>query len=201
MIWIKRGFFLAALGVLVYLFLPLLGEIEAAAGLLLTANWIWLPLILSVYLTSYTFLTWLNSMALKPFEGTIHFPKLAAVLTSIAFIEVAVPSGGVSGVALRARLLSKHGQFSFEGSTFSLILEMIYSAFRPGLFGAFGSCLSPPGRAYQCFPTIWSCFWGCPGRVCRLERLASHSQFRIKPEDRIQGNRALEWYWGYVFSG
>jgi uncharacterized protein (TIRG00374 family) len=138
MIWVKRGFFLTALGVLVYLFLPLLGEIEAAAGLLKTANWIWLPLVLSVYLTSYTFLTWLNSMALKPFEGTIHFPKLAAVLTSIAFIEVAVPSGGVSGVALRARLLSKHGQFSFEGSTFSLILEMIYSAFALVSLGLLG---------------------------------------------------------------
>jgi uncharacterized protein (TIRG00374 family) len=129
MIWLKRGLALAALGVLIYLFWPLLGEIEAAAGSFKTANWAWFPLALAVYLTSYGSLTWLNSMALQPFGGHIHFPKLAAVLTSIAFIEVAIPSAGASGVALRARLLGKHGQFSFEGSTFSLVLESIYTAF------------------------------------------------------------------------
>lgn len=140
MIWLKRGLALAALGVVIYLFWPLLGEIGAAARLLRTANWAWLPLALSVYIISYCFLTWLNSMALAPFEGQIRFPRLAAVLTSIAFIEVAVPSAGVSGVALRARLLGKHGQFSFEGSTFSLILETIYTAFAfftLGLLGLF----------------------------------------------------------------
>lgn len=129
MVWVKRGLSLVALGVLIYLFWPLLGEIEAAAGLFKTAQWAWLPLALAVYLTSYSFLTWLNWMALKPFDGHIRFPRLAAVLTSIAFIEVAIPSAGASGLALRARLLSKHGQFSFEGSTFSLVLEMIYMTF------------------------------------------------------------------------
>jgi uncharacterized protein (TIRG00374 family) len=129
MIWFKRGLALAALGVLIYLFWPLLGEIKAAAALFKTAKWAWLPLVLAVYITSYSSLTWLNAMALRPFGGHIHFPKLAAVLTSIAFIEVAIPSAGASGVALRARLLGKHGRFSFEGSTFSLVLESIYTAF------------------------------------------------------------------------
>ena len=138
MTWLKRSLALAALGVLIYLFWPLLGEIEAAADLLKTANWTWLPLILGVHLLSYSSLTWLNSMALKPFGGYIGLPKLAAVLTSIAFIEVAVPSAGVSGVALRARLLGKHGHFSFEGSTFSLIVETIYSAFALFTLGLLG---------------------------------------------------------------
>jgi uncharacterized protein (TIRG00374 family) len=129
MIWLKRSLSLAALGVLIYLFWPLVGEIEAAAGLFKTANWAWLPLVLSVYISSYIFLTWLNSMALQPFDGDIRFPRLAAVLTSIAFIEVAIPSAGASGIALRARLLGKHGHFSFEGSTFSLLLEIIYLSF------------------------------------------------------------------------
>lgn len=129
MIWLKRGLALAALGVLIYLFLPLIGEIEAAAGLFKTANWAWLPLALSVCIISYSSLTWLNWMTLAPFRGQIRFPRLAAVLTSIAFIEVAIPSAGASGVALRARLLGKHGDYSFEGSTFSLVLEVIYMAF------------------------------------------------------------------------
>lgn len=138
MVWFKRGLALAALGVLIYLFWPLLAEIEAAAGLFKTAKWAWLPLALAIYLTSYSFLTWLNSMALAPFEGHIRFPKLAAVLTSIAFIEVAIPSAGASGVALRARLLGKHGRFSFEGSTFSLVLESIYMSFAMVILGFLG---------------------------------------------------------------
>jgi uncharacterized protein (TIRG00374 family) len=126
MVWLKRGLSLAALGVLIYLFLPLLGEIEAAVGLFKTANWIWLPLALGAYFTSYSSLTWLNSLALEPFSGYIRFHWLAAVLTSIAFIEIAIPSAGASGVALRARLLGKHGNYSFEGATFSLVLEVLY---------------------------------------------------------------------------
>jgi uncharacterized protein (TIRG00374 family) len=47
------------------------------------------------------------------------------LLTSMAFIEVAIPSAGASGLALRARLLAKFG-YTIEAATFSLVLETIY---------------------------------------------------------------------------
>lgn len=49
-----------------------------------------------------------------------------ALLTSIAFIETAIPSAGTSGIALRAHLLRKHGRFHIEASVFSLGVETIF---------------------------------------------------------------------------
>jgi uncharacterized protein (TIRG00374 family) len=43
----------------------------------------------------------------------------------MAYIEVAIPSAGASGVALRAHLLRKQGGYRVEASTFTLILESI----------------------------------------------------------------------------
>jgi uncharacterized protein (TIRG00374 family) len=125
MVWLKRGLSLLLLAVVVYLFWPLFKELRAAADLFRDANWPWLPVVLAVQIVSYAFLTWLNVLALRPFPGRIGFGRLAAMLTSMAFIEVAIPSAGASGVALRARLLGKRGGYSVEASTFTLAVETI----------------------------------------------------------------------------
>jgi uncharacterized protein (TIRG00374 family) len=125
MIWVKRGVTVAALAVVVYLFWPLLGQIKAAAHLFASAEWLWLPVIIVTQLVSYGFLTWLNLLSLKSFPGNVKFLKMTALLTSMAFIEVAIPSGGASGLALRAHLLAKYG-YSLEAAAFSLVLETIY---------------------------------------------------------------------------
>ena len=52
------------LGLLLYFFWPLIGEIKAAANLFLTAEWIWLLVAILVQGVSYGFLTWLNALAL-----------------------------------------------------------------------------------------------------------------------------------------
>jgi uncharacterized protein (TIRG00374 family) len=109
-------------GLLLYFFWPLLGEIKAAANLFLTANWIWFLIAIVLQVISYGFLTWLNALALQPFSGRIGFIRLAGVLTSMAFISVAIPSAGLSGVALRVHLLKKSG-YHPEESLFSLMVE------------------------------------------------------------------------------
>ena len=102
------------LGLLLYFFWPLLGEIKAAANLFRTAEWIWLPVAILVQTVSYGFLTWLNVLALQPFAGEIGFITLAGILTSMAFIAVAIPSAGLSGVALRVHLLRKYNYLPEE---------------------------------------------------------------------------------------
>jgi uncharacterized protein (TIRG00374 family) len=113
---------IALLGLLLYFFWPLLGEIKAAANLFRTAEWIWMLVAILVQVVSYGFLTWLNALALQPFAGEIGFVTLAGVLTSMAFISVAIPSAGLSGVALRVHLLRKYGYLP-EESLFSLVIE------------------------------------------------------------------------------
>lgn len=110
------------LGLLLYFFWPLLGEIKAAANLFRTADWIWLLVAILVQTVSYGFLTWLNALALQPFAGEIGFITLTGVLTSMAFISVAIPSAGLSGVALRVHLLRKYDYLP-EESLFSLVVE------------------------------------------------------------------------------
>jgi uncharacterized protein (TIRG00374 family) len=127
MIWLRRGLSLILLLVLIYFFWPLIGEFKAAAQLFRQANWIWLAVAILIQLVSYAFLTWLNALALQPFPGKIGFLTLAAVLTSMAFIQIAIPSAGASGVALRVRLLRKFG-FAPEDSLFSLAVETILEA-------------------------------------------------------------------------
>ena len=125
--WLKRGVSALLLMVLVYFFLPLLGELKAAAALFLDANWLWFGVAIVVQCISYAALTWLNMLALQPFPGKITFTRLAAVLTSMAFIQVAVPSMGISGVAMRIHLLKKSG-YRAEDSLASLVVETLGEA-------------------------------------------------------------------------
>lgn len=120
--WLRWVISLVLLGLLVYFFWPLLGEIKAAADLFRNADWIWLLVALVFQVVSYSFLTWMNALALQPFSGKIRFIPLAGVLTSMAFISVAIPSAGISGVALRVHLLRKY-KYLPEESLFSLVVE------------------------------------------------------------------------------
>ena len=90
--WLRRGISLVALAVVVYLFWPLLKEIRAAARLFASARWGWLVAAGALQLASYSGLTWLNVLALRPFPGRIGFWRLMLVLTTMAFITSAVPS-------------------------------------------------------------------------------------------------------------
>jgi uncharacterized protein (TIRG00374 family) len=136
-IWVVRFIALVGLGVVIYLFLPLLKDVRAALDLFRTARWEWLGVALAFALLSYASLTWLNVGLLRPFSGGIGFGRLAATLTSMAFIEVAIPSAGVSGVALRARLLGKHG-YTVEASTFTVILETVFLGIALGTVAVLG---------------------------------------------------------------
>ncbi len=137
-VWIKRLVFVVALAVVIFLFWPLLRELRGAAHLFTRAHWKWLPLVLGIELISYVFLTWLNDLFLRPFPGRIGFFKLMALLTSMAFIETAIPSAGGSGVVLRVRLLQKVGGYSAEVSTFTLALETIFILLAVVSFSLFG---------------------------------------------------------------
>ena len=136
-VWIRRAIALAALGVVVYLFWPLLKDIRAAAQLFRTARWQWLAAAALLQCASYACLTWLNALALRPFSGRIGFLRLALVLTAMAFITAAVPSAGASGIVLRARLLAKYG-YTAEASTFTLLLELIFLVVGTVLVALFG---------------------------------------------------------------
>lgn len=125
-IWLQRGLALLAFGVALYLFWPLLGELRAAARIFIAARWEWFPLVLGIQAVSYALLAWLNELALSPFSGRpLGLGRMAALLASMAFIEVAIPSAGASGVVLRARLLGKHG-YSPEASLFTLGVETFF---------------------------------------------------------------------------
>lgn len=136
--WIKRLLALLTLGLVLYLFWPLLDEIQAAAFLFRRAQWEWLAAAIVAQVISYASLTWLNYLALQPFSGKIGFFKLSGILTAMAFIEIAIPSAGASGVALRTRLLGKHGHYTVEVSAFSLMIETIYEAIAVASVAIFG---------------------------------------------------------------
>ena len=135
--WLKWSLSFVLFGVLVYFFLPLLGELKQAAVLFLTAQWIWLLIAIFLQVLSYACLTWLNILALEPFDGKIGFWNLTAVLTSMAFIQIAIPSAGLSGTALRIRLLGKF-DYPPEDSLFSLALETICEVIALVLVGSVG---------------------------------------------------------------
>jgi uncharacterized protein (TIRG00374 family) len=109
-------------GLLLYFFWPLLSEIKSAAALFRHADWKWFGIAIGLQVVSYSFLTWLNALSLLPFPGRISFIRLAGVLASMAFISVAIPSAGLSGIALRVHLLRKYG-YATEESLFSLAVE------------------------------------------------------------------------------
>ena len=141
--WIRRAIALVALGVVVYLFWPLLKEIRAATRLFASARWGWLCAAVLLQLASYSCLTWLNLLAMRPFPGRIGFWRLMFVLTAMAFITSAVPSAGASGVVLRARLLSRYG-YTAEASTFSMLLQFLYM-----VVGTVAACLFGLGYLLQ----------------------------------------------------
>jgi uncharacterized protein (TIRG00374 family) len=124
-IWIRRLISVFAFGVALYLFWPFIGEFRNLIDLFKHAEWAWLGFAIVIEFISYIWLTWLNYLLLSPFSGKIGFWRLMAVLPAMAFIEVALPSAGLSGVVLRARLLSKNG-YSAEAATFTLLMETIY---------------------------------------------------------------------------
>jgi len=124
--WFLRVLGLIALVVVIYLFIPLLKELGRVANLFKYADWIWLAVALLIQVISYSFLTWLNLLALQPFPGSIKFTTMMGSLSAIAFIETAFPTAGASGVILRAHLLSKHGQYKVEASTFTLAVEAVF---------------------------------------------------------------------------
>ncbi len=125
--WLKRLFALLAFGVVVYLFWPLLRELRNVAVLIKQAGWEWIGFAVLTQVISYSCLAALNYLLLQPFQGRITFWQLMALLPAMAFIEVALPSGGLSGVILRARLL-KRNAFSIEASSFTLLMESLYLA-------------------------------------------------------------------------
>ena len=124
-VWIRRLVSVFAFGVVLYLFWPLIGELRNVIDLFKHAQWAWLILAACIQCISYICLTALNYLLLSSFSGKIGFWQLMAVLPAMAFIEVALPSAGLSGVVLRARLLGKNG-YSVEASSFTLLMEMIY---------------------------------------------------------------------------
>lgn len=126
-IWLRRALSLILFAVLIYFFWPLLEDLQDAAALFRRADWAWLGIAVLLQVISYGFLTWLNALSLRPFTGRIGFLQLAAVLTSMAFIQIAIPSAGASGVALRVRLLRKFG-YAPEESLFSLMVETLLEA-------------------------------------------------------------------------
>jgi uncharacterized protein (TIRG00374 family) len=130
---LRYGLTLFALGVLLYLFWPFIGELRGSFAVLQTAHWGWFFLAILVHFLSYASLTGLNYLLLKPFKGKISYWRMMAILPSIAFIEVALPSAGASGLVLRVRLLGRSG-YSVEASTFTNIMETIYlSTFMVGV--------------------------------------------------------------------
>ncbi len=137
MTWLKRGLALIAFGVVLYLFWPIIGELRDSADMFLRVRWEWLAVAVLLQVLAYACLTRLNHLLLRPFEGRIGFWRLMALLTSFAFIEVAVPSGGASGVVLRARFLGRSG-YSVEAATFTLALETIYEIAVRGLASLVG---------------------------------------------------------------
>lgn len=126
-LWIRRLFSVLVFGIVCYLFWPVIGELRNTLDVLRQAQWAVLGLAASTQLLSYSSLTALNYVLLSPFPGKVGFWRLMAILPAMAFIEVALPSAGLSGLVLRARLLGKNG-YSAEVSSFTVLMETIYIA-------------------------------------------------------------------------
>jgi glycosyltransferase 2 family protein len=130
---LRYGVTLLAAAIMVYLFWPFVGELRGAWAVLQTAHWGWFVVAILVHFLSYASLTGLNILLLKPFQGRIGFWRMMSILPSIAFIEVALPSGGASGLVQRVRFLGRGG-YSLEAATFTNIMETIYlSVFMVGI--------------------------------------------------------------------
>jgi uncharacterized protein (TIRG00374 family) len=135
--WLRRILALVGLGIVLYLFWPLVGELRQAAALFQQVHWGWLGAAMLLQLISYTCLTTLNYFLLHPFSGKVSFWRLEGILLAIAFVEVGLPSGGMSGIVLRGRLLG-HSGYSIEVSAFTLALEMIHLSVVMSVISLFG---------------------------------------------------------------
>lgn len=125
MVWLKRLISLALFAVLLYLFWPLIGELRKSGPLFRSARWSWLGIAVAIQVISYACLAQLNRLLLQPFSGRTGLLRMMAILPSFAFIEVAIPSAGASGVVLRIRYLGQSG-YTPEASVFTLALESLY---------------------------------------------------------------------------
>jgi uncharacterized protein (TIRG00374 family) len=125
MIWFKRALTLVLFAVLLYLFWPMIGDLRDAAGLFINAKWGWLVIAVLIQFVSFACLAALNFLLLRSFKGRISFWRVLAILPTTAFIEVAVPSAGASGVVLRARYLGQNG-YAPEVAAFTFLLESVY---------------------------------------------------------------------------
>jgi uncharacterized protein (TIRG00374 family) len=129
MIWFKRALAIILLGVALYLFWPVAQELRRpeARAAFQHAAWGWLGAAVLIQAASYASLTGLNCLLLRPFEGKITFWRMLSILPAMAFIAVAIPSAGASGMVLRARFLGRQG-YSAAAAAFTLVLESIYLA-------------------------------------------------------------------------
>jgi len=140
MVWLKRLIALAALAVLLYLFWPLVGALRKAGPMFREARWGWLGMAVVIQVISYAWLAQLNRLLLQPFSGRIGIRRMMAILPAFAFIEVAIPSAGASGIVLRVRYLGQSG-YTPEASVFTLVLESLY-------LGVIMTCVSLLGVGY-----------------------------------------------------
>jgi uncharacterized protein (TIRG00374 family) len=132
--WLKRLLGLAILAVVLHLFWQnmLSLKFQDSVQEFRSAHWGWLVVAASAEIVSYFSLAWLNMLTLKPFGDYIGMRDTLGMLCAVACAEVALPSAGVSGVAVRARLLSRYG-YSVEVSGLSLLIESVFIASSMGV--------------------------------------------------------------------
>jgi len=122
-----RLLYIVLMGAFVYFFWPILLQVRRSLPMLLNADPLLLALAIVIEALSFIALAWVNLLSLRPFSDSISLWHMLEVLLSAAFATVAVPSAGMSGVALRARYLMRDG-YTVEASTFSHVLESFWLA-------------------------------------------------------------------------
>jgi len=122
-----RLLYIVLMGAFVYFFWPMLLQVRRSLPVLLNADPLLLALAIVIEALSFIALAWLNLLSLRPFSESISLWRMLEVLLSAAFATVAVPSAGMSGIALRARYLMRDG-YTVEASTFSYVLESFWLA-------------------------------------------------------------------------
>ena len=135
--WLKRLLGLAILAMVLHFFWPMVEQFPQAARQFRHAHWGWLVVAVFAEIASYFSLCWLNMLTLKPFGDHIGVRDTLGMLCAVACAEVALPSAGVSGVAVRARLLSRYG-YSVEVSGLSLFIESVFIASSMGVIVLLG---------------------------------------------------------------
>jgi len=89
---------------------------------------------------AFAAVTWLNQLLLRPYQIRVPWFRQYNIQFAMAFVETAIPSGAVSGLVLRARLLKPYGA-SADVATITTLVETLFIAvtvLAPALFvGAF----------------------------------------------------------------